>query len=50
MHENLNPVVAGEEAEPLLGVIPLDLAGRHEQDLTSIRKLAPAAGADQLCR
>src|ERR1700731_3426370 len=41
MHENLSPVVAGEEAEPLLGVIPLHLAGRHEQYLTSIRKQAP---------
>jgi signal transduction histidine kinase len=36
MHEDLAPVIAGEEAEPLFGVIPLDLAGRHEQDLTSI--------------
>ena len=36
MHENLAPVIAGEEAEPLFGVIPLDLAGRHEQDLTSV--------------
>jgi len=35
MHEYLAPVIAGEEAEPLFGVIPLDLAGRHEQDLTS---------------
>jgi hypothetical protein len=34
MHENLTPVIAGEEAEPLVGVKPLDLAGRHEQDLT----------------
>src|SRR5215831_10310445 len=30
------PVIAGEEAEPLFGVIPLDLAGRHEHDLTSL--------------
>ena len=36
MHEYLAPVIAGEEAEPLFGVIPLDLAGRHEQDLTSV--------------
>jgi MFS family permease len=37
MHEYLGtPVIAGEEAETLLGVIPLDLAGRHEQDLTSL--------------
>jgi hypothetical protein len=35
MHEDLATVIAGEEAEPLFGVIPLDLAGRHEQDLTS---------------
>ena len=34
MHEDLAPVITGEEAEPLFGVIPLDLAGRHEQDLT----------------
>jgi len=40
MHEDLAPVIAGEEAEPLFGVIPLDLAGRHEQDLTSVRDLA----------
>jgi hypothetical protein len=32
MHEYLGtPVIAGEEAETLLGVIPLDLAGRHAQ-------------------
>jgi hypothetical protein len=36
MHEDLAPVVTGEEAEPLVGVKPFDLAGRHEQDLTSI--------------
>jgi hypothetical protein len=36
MNEHLAPVIAGEEAEPLFGVIPLDLAGRHEQDLTSL--------------
>jgi hypothetical protein len=36
MHEDLTPVIAGEETEPLFGVIPLDLAGRHEQDLTSV--------------
>src|SRR5450756_1411776 len=35
VHEDLAPVIAGEEAEPLFCVIPLDLAGRHEQDLTS---------------
>jgi hypothetical protein len=23
------PVIAGEEAEALVGVVPLDLAGRH---------------------
>jgi signal transduction histidine kinase len=42
MHENLAPVIAGEEAEPLFGVIPLDLAGRHEQDLTSVETWHPA--------
>ena len=37
VHEYLGaPVITGEEAETLLGVIPLDLAGRHEQDLTSL--------------
>ena len=40
MHEDLAPVIAGEEAEPLFGVIPLDLAGRHEQDLTSVETWA----------
>src|SRR6266853_392842 len=34
MHENLTPIVASEKAEPLVGVIPLNLASRHEQDLT----------------
>jgi hypothetical protein len=34
MHEDLTPVIAGEEAEALVGVIPLDLASRHERDLT----------------
>ena len=43
MHEDLAPVIAGEEAEPLFGVIPLDLAGRHEQDLTSVETWHPAA-------
>ncbi len=43
MHEDLSPVIAGEEAEPLFGVIPLDLAGRHEQDLTSLETDIPAA-------
>ena len=41
MHEDLSPVIAGEEAEPLFGVIPLDLAGRHEQDLTSLETDIP---------
>src|SRR6202040_1626143 len=31
MHEDLAAVVAGEEAIPLVGVVPLDLAGRHAQ-------------------
>src|SRR5215471_8411268 len=31
MHEHLAAVVAGEEAIPLVGVVPLDLAGRHAQ-------------------
>ena len=43
MHEDLAPVIAGEEAEPLFGVIPLDLAGRHEQDLTSFGTDTPSA-------
>src|SRR5271169_1423314 len=34
MHEDLAAVVAGEEAIPLVGVVPLDLAGRHRADLT----------------
>ena len=42
VHEDLAPVIAGEEAEPLFGVIPLDLAGRHEQDLTSVETWHPA--------
>jgi hypothetical protein len=51
MHEYLGtPVIAGEEAETLLGVIPLDLAGRHEQDLTSLETGSPAATiADEMC-
>src|SRR6516162_7505348 len=36
MHEDLAAVVAGEEAIPLVGVVPLDLAGRHAR--TSRRK------------
>src|ERR1700676_5546491 len=31
MHEDLAAVAAGEKAVPLVGVIPLDLAGRHAQ-------------------
>jgi hypothetical protein len=34
MNEHLTTVVTGEEAEALVGVIPLDLASRHERDLT----------------
>jgi hypothetical protein len=34
VHENLTTVVTSEEAETLVGVIPLDLASRHERDLT----------------
>jgi MFS family permease len=51
MHEYLGtPVIAGEEAETLLGVIPLDLAGRHAQDLTSLETDSPAATiADEMC-
>jgi MFS family permease len=50
MHENLGtPVIAGEEAETLLGVIPLDLAGRHEQDLTSLETGSPAARSPTRC-
>ena len=29
VHEDVAAVVAGEEAEALVGVVPLDLAGRH---------------------
>jgi hypothetical protein len=36
MDEDLTTVVTGEKAIPLIGVIPLDLAGRHAQ--TSRRK------------
>src|ERR1019366_2352610 len=32
VHEDLAAVVAGEKTEPFVGVIPLDLASRHEQD------------------
>ena len=51
MHEYLGtPVIAGEEAETLLGVVPLDLAGRHEQDLTSLETGSPTAKvADEMC-
>jgi hypothetical protein len=51
VHEYLGPpVVAGEEAETLLGVVPLDLAGRHEQDLTSLETGTPTAKvADEMC-
>jgi hypothetical protein len=51
VHEYLGtPVIAGEEAETLLGVVPLDLAGRHEQDLTSLETDTPAAAiADGMC-
>jgi predicted lipid-binding transport protein (Tim44 family) len=51
MHEYLGtPVIAGEEAETLLGVIPLDLAGRHAQVLTSLETDSPAATiADEMC-
>jgi hypothetical protein len=31
MHEDLAAVIAGEETEPLFGVVPFDLAGRHVQ-------------------
>src|SRR5580704_1424686 len=31
MHEYLAAVVTGEKAIPLVGVVPLDLAGRHAQ-------------------
>src|ERR1700729_198668 len=31
MHEYLTAVVTGEKAIPLVGVVPLDLAGRHAQ-------------------
>src|SRR5215469_15285714 len=33
VHEDLTAVITGEEAESLVGVIPLDLASRHEQTL-----------------
>jgi hypothetical protein len=31
MHEYLAAVVTGEKAIPLIGVVPLDLAGRHRR-------------------
>src|SRR5260370_39145374 len=31
MHEDLTTVITGEEAIPLVGGVPLDLAGRHAQ-------------------
>src|ERR1017187_5319724 len=34
MHKDLTPVITGEEAETLVGVIPLNLASGHERDLT----------------
>ena len=33
VHEDVAAVVAGQEAEALLGVVPLDLAGRHGRPL-----------------
>jgi hypothetical protein len=47
VHEDLTAVITGEEAESLIGVIPLDLASRHEQTLYNeenwwARKLAAA--------
>jgi hypothetical protein len=33
VHEDLTTVITGEEAESFIGVIPLDLASRHEQTL-----------------
>ena len=33
VHEDLTPVVAGEKAEPFVGVIPFDLASGHGPDL-----------------
>src|ERR1700689_1876809 len=38
MHEDLATVITGEKAIPLVGVVPLDLAGRHRADLTSRRR------------
>src|SRR6185312_2520437 len=32
MHEHLTTVIPGEEAETLVGVIPLDLASGHERE------------------
>jgi hypothetical protein len=37
MDEHLTPVIAGEKAETLVGVIPLDLAYGHGSDLTRNR-------------
>src|SRR6185437_6977089 len=37
VHEDLTAVIAGEEAESLVGVIPLDLASRHVQTLCARR-------------
>jgi hypothetical protein len=37
VHEDLTAIIAGEEAESLIGVIPLDLASRHEQTLCARR-------------
>jgi hypothetical protein len=36
MDEDVAAVVAGEKAEALLGVVPLDLAGRHGEVLKKV--------------
>src|SRR5690348_11575079 len=32
VHKHFSAVITGEEAEPFVGVIPLDLASRHENN------------------
>src|ERR1700686_637456 len=42
MHEDLTTVITGEKAIPLVGVVPLDLAGRHAQTSRRREREQPA--------
>ena len=39
MHEDVTAVVAGDKAEALVGVVPLDLAGRHGEALRKLMRM-----------